>query len=114
MRVTAGDMHMSRSSWLFGLGAGIVMLGGPPCAATAVPPAASGATLQAQVKDADAKVAAARAHHTALQAQVRQLEQHNATQQTQLRQRDAEIAALQQKLQAAGVPAASTSTSAGH
>jgi septal ring factor EnvC (AmiA/AmiB activator) len=84
--------------------------------AVAAPPAPASARhpahLQSQVKDVDAKLAAARSHNEALQAQVTQMEQHNATQQKQLQQRDAEIAALQDKLQAAGVPA--PATSAGH
>lgn len=80
-------------------------------------PSASGhanktAALQAQVKDSDAKIAAARAQNTALQAQVSQMEQQNATSAKQLQARDAEIAALQQKLLAAGVPA--SASSAGH
>jgi len=82
----------------------------------AVPPASGHADnttpLQAQVKDTDAKIAAARSRNAALQAQVAQREQQNAARQKQLQQRDAEIAALQQKLQAAGVPA--SATSAGH
>lgn len=66
------------------------------------------AAMQAQVKDSDAKIAAARAQNAALQAQVSQLEQQNAARGKQMQARDAEIAALQQKLQAvAGAPAAS-------
>lgn len=83
--------------------------------AMAAPPsrhAGKTAALQAQVKDSDTKIAAARTQNAALQAQVSQMEQRNAAQAKQLQQRDAEIAALQQKLRAAGVPA--SATSAGH
>ena len=86
---------------------------GTSVAAMAAPPAASRtgntADLQAQVKDVDAKIAAARAHNAALQARMTQLEQQNSAQQKRMQQRDAEIAALQQKLQAAGGPAATAS-----
>jgi Tfp pilus assembly protein FimV len=85
-----------------------VAIAAPPASASARPPA----HLQSQVKDVDAKLAAARLHNEALQARVTEMEQHNAAQQKQLQQRDAEIAALQDKLQAAGVPA--PATSAGH
>ena len=97
---------------------GMALLGasGASGALMAVPPASGHADnttpLQAQVKDTDAKIAAARSRNAALQAQVAQREQQNAARQKQLQQRDAEIAALQQKLQAAGVPA--SATSAGH
>ena len=77
----------------------------------AAPPAAhSTAALQAQQKDVDARLAAARTRHAALQAQVTQQEQQNAAQHKQLQQRDAEIATLQQKLRAAGVPASALSS----
>ena len=80
-------------------------------------PPASGRTdktagLQAQVKDVDAKIAAARARNAALQAQVSQAEQQSAARAKQLQARDAEIAALQQKLQAAGV--STSAASVGH
>jgi septal ring factor EnvC (AmiA/AmiB activator) len=87
---------------------GAALLGAPMAMSAATPHAA----VHAQLKDVDAKVAAARAHQTALQSQVTTLEQQNAAQQKQLQDRDAEIAVLQRKLQAAGVPAASAS--AGH
>lgn len=70
------------------------------------------ASLQARVKDSDAKIAAARAQNATLQAQVSQMEQQNAARGKALQARDAEIAALQQKLRAAGVPA--SGASAGH
>lgn len=96
--------------------AGLVLLLGASTVLMAAPPAsqsASGsASLQAQTRQVDAKIATARTRHAALQAQVSQLEQQNAAQQKQLQQRDAEIAALEQKLQAGGAPA--PSTSAGH
>jgi septal ring factor EnvC (AmiA/AmiB activator) len=82
-----------------------VAIAAPPASASAEPPA----HLHGQVKDVDAKLAAARARNEALQAQVTQMEQQNAAQQKQLRQRDAQIAALQAKLHAAGVPASATS-----
>ncbi|HKZ09921.1 MAG TPA: hypothetical protein VJL61_04330 [Rhodanobacteraceae bacterium] len=81
-------------------------------AIAAPPPSASAkspAHLQNQVKEVDAKLAAARSHNDALQAQVTQMEQRSAAQQKQLQQRDAEIAALQAKLHAAGVPASAAS-----
>jgi peptidoglycan hydrolase CwlO-like protein len=94
---------------------GVALLGASS-ALMAAPPASRHADtavgLQAQVKDSDAKLAAARAHNEALQAQVGQMEQQAAAREKQLQQRDAEIAALQQKLEAAGVPVSST-TSAG-
>ena len=93
----------------------VAALLGVPAASMAAPPArhADGkAGLQAQVKDSDARIAAARARNAALQAQVSQMEQQNAARGKQLQQRDAEIAALQQKLRAAGVPA--SAASAGH
>ncbi|MGH8126202.1 MAG: hypothetical protein ACREPK_10200 [Rhodanobacteraceae bacterium] len=68
--------------------------------------------LHAQLQSVDAKITVAQVHRARLQSQVRRLEQQNTAQQKQLQQRDAEIAALQQKLQAAGVPA--SGTSAGH
>ncbi|MGH8147427.1 MAG: hypothetical protein ACREPY_13980 [Rhodanobacteraceae bacterium] len=87
------------------------------CVATptmAAPPAShSAARLPAQIKEVDAKLAAAHSKNAALQAQVDQMEKRNAAKQKQLQQRDAEIAALQQKLQAAGVPS-SAATAAGH
>ena len=89
---------------------------GTPGALMAAPPASGHphktAALQAQVKDADAKIAAARTQNATLQAQVSRMEQQNAASAKQLQARDAEIATLQQKLQAAGVPA--SATSAGH
>jgi Tfp pilus assembly protein PilO len=94
-----------------------VLLLGASGGSMAVPPSSrhpdTTAGMQAQVKNSDAKIAAARAHNEALQAQVAQMEQQTAARAKQLQQRDAEIAALQQKLQAAGVPA-SSATSAGH
>lgn len=86
-------------------------------AALAAPPPASHRTahatgVRAQLKDVDAKLAAAHARNTALQSQVAEMELQNAAKQKQLQQRDAEIAALQQKLHAAGVPA--SAGSAGH
>ncbi len=90
----------------------VVLLGAS--AAMAAPPsrhAGKTSDLKAQQKDVDAKLASARTHHEALQSQVTQLEQQNAVQQKQLQQRDAEISALQQKLQAAGVPASAASSS---
>jgi len=106
---------MAFHSTLRGTVLGVVLLGASGVLMAAPP--ASGhadktATLQAQVKDADGKIAAARAQNAALQAQISQMEQQNATRAKQLQARDAEIAALQQKLQAAGVPA--SATSAGH
>lgn len=92
--------------------AGMVLLG-TPMTGIAVPPGSrptsSAATLQAQLKDVDAKITTARAQQARLQSQVTQLEQQNAARKQQLQQRDAEIAALQQKLAAVGVPAASAS-----
>ncbi|HVX03710.1 MAG TPA: hypothetical protein VHA71_01175 [Rhodanobacteraceae bacterium] len=91
------------------------LLGAPAAATAASPPArhvATTASLQAQVKDSEAKIAAARAQNATLQAQVSQMEQQNAARGKQLQARDAEIAALQQKLQAAGAPA--SAGSAGH
>ncbi|MDE2053935.1 MAG: hypothetical protein KGI62_04545 [Xanthomonadaceae bacterium] len=90
------------------LGASAVSSATPP----ATPHADKTTGLQAQVKDVDAKIAAARVQNAALQAQVSQMEQQNAARAKQLQARDAEIAALQQKLQAAGVP--TSATSAGH
>ncbi len=90
-----------------------VALFGAPTVAMAAPPASGHANrpanLQAQVKDVDAKLAAAHSHNQALQAQVTQMEQQNDAQQKRLQQRDAEIAALQQKLRAAGAPASAAS-----
>ena len=87
---------------------------GTSAASMAAPPRtpADKASLQAQVKDSDAKIAAARAQNATLQAQVSQMEQQNAARGKQMQARDAEIAALQQKLQAAGAPA--SAGSAGH
>ncbi len=92
----------------------VAALLGTPVALMAAPPArhADKAGLQAQVKDSEAKIAAARAQNATLQAQVSRMEQQNAASGKALQARDAEIAALQQKLQAAGVPA--SSTTAGH
>jgi septal ring factor EnvC (AmiA/AmiB activator) len=90
------------------LGASNALMAAPPAAGRAD----TAATLQTQVKDVDAKIAAAHAQNMALQAQVSQQEQQNAARAKQLQQRDAEIAALQQKLQAAGVP--TSASSAGH
>ncbi|MDE2224295.1 MAG: hypothetical protein KGJ46_03380 [Xanthomonadaceae bacterium] len=90
------------------LGASAVSSATPP----ATPHADKTTGLQAQVKDVDAKIAAARVQNAALQAQVSQMEQQNAARAKQLQARDAEIAALQQKLQAAGVP--TSATPAGH
>ncbi len=98
-------MQNLASKWLLGaavLGVSLAALAGAPPAKT----------LNARIKDVDAKVAAARSHHAALQAQVASMERQNAAQQQQLQQRDAEIASLRQKLASAGVPAASAS--AGH
>ena len=78
-------------------------------ASPAPPHAGSKVSLQAQVRDSDAKVAEARARNAALQAKVSQMEQQNAASAQQLQARDAEIAALQQKLRAAGVPASASS-----
>jgi peptidoglycan hydrolase CwlO-like protein len=87
-----------------------VLLGASTVSTAAPPPAhADKASLQAQVKDSEAKIAAARAQNAALQAQVSQMEQQNAARGKQLQARDAEIAALQQKLQAAGAPASAGS-----
>ncbi len=77
----------------------------PPASASVKPPG----HLQSQVNEVDAKLAAARSHNEALQAQVTQMEQRSAAQQKQLQQRDAEIAALQAKVHAAGVPTSATS-----
>ncbi|HET7162928.1 MAG TPA: hypothetical protein VFI32_09705 [Rhodanobacteraceae bacterium] len=104
-------LHPTLRSLVLGsalLGASSVLMAAPPVSGHAGKTPA----LQAQVKDADAKIAAARAHNAALQAQISQMEQQNAASAKQLQARDAEIAALQQKLQAAGVPA--SATSAGH
>lgn len=90
------------------LGASSALMAAPPASGHAD----TKARLQAQVKDVDAKIAAAQAQNKALQAQVSQQEQQNAARANQLQQRDAEIAALQQKLQAAGIP--TSATSAGH
>ena len=93
----------------------VAALFGASAASMAAPPAHhvdTKASLQAQVKDSDARIAAARAQNATLQSQVSQMEQQNAARGKQLQARDAEIAALQQKLQAAGVPAAASS--AGH
>lgn len=90
---------------------------GTPLAAEAAPPAppAGKTALQAQQQDVDAKLAAARARHAALQAEMAQLEQHNVLQQRQLQQRETDIASLQQQLRAAGVPASALSSApAGH
>lgn len=82
----------------------------------ATPPAshttASAAAVQAQLEDVDAQITAARTQQARLQSQVTQMEQQNAARKQQLQQRDATIAALQKKLAAAGVPAASAT--AGH
>lgn len=106
---------MALHSTLRSIVLGMALLGASS-ALMAAPPASGHADtkpgLQAQVKDVDAKIAAARAQNTALQAQVSQKEQQNAARAKQLQQRDAEIAALQRKLQAAGVP--TSATSAGH
>lgn len=91
------------------------LLGASAASTAATPPAPHAdtkASLQAQVKDSEAKIAAARAQNATLQAQVSQMEQQNAARGKQLQARDAEIAALQQKLQAAGAPA--SAGSAGH
>jgi septal ring factor EnvC (AmiA/AmiB activator) len=91
------------------------LLGASAASTAATPPAPHAdtkASLQAQVKDSEAKIAAARAQNATLQAQVSQMEQQNATRGKQMQARDAEIAALQQKLQAAGAPA--SAGSAGH
>jgi septal ring factor EnvC (AmiA/AmiB activator) len=93
----------------------VATLLGVSAASMAAPPAHhadSKASLQAQVKDSETKIAAARAQNATLQAQVSQMEQQNAARGKQLQARDAEIAALQQKLQAAGAPA--SATTAGH
>ena len=104
-------LHPSLRSIVLGtalLGAPSVLMAAPPASGHAGKTAA----LQAQVKDVDAKVTAARTQNATLQAQISQMEQQNAASAKQLQARDAEIAALQQKLQAAGVPA--SATSAGH
>ena len=90
---------------------GMALLGASGALMAAPPAHHAGktATLQAQVKDVDAKITAARAQNATLQAQVSQMEQQSAAQTKQLQQRDAEIAALQQKLQAVGVPASAGS-----
>lgn len=90
------------------LGASNALMAAPPASGRAD----TAAALQTRVKDVDAKIAAAHAQNTALQAQVSRQEQQNAARAKQLQQRDAEIAALQQKLQAAGVP--TSASSAGH
>ncbi|MES2403568.1 MAG: hypothetical protein V4567_04405 [Pseudomonadota bacterium] len=93
----------------------VAVLLGAAAASMATPPARHAetkASLQAQVKDSEAKIAAARAQNATLQAQVSQMEQQNAARGKQLQARDAEIAALQRKLQAAGVPA--SADTAGH
>lgn len=101
---------MRRTGWLVGMG-GVLL--GAAMAVGAAPPSSHhinrAGNLQAQLKDVDAQIATARAHHDRLQAQVARMEQQNAAQQKQVQQRDAEIAALQQKLQAGGKPAASAS-----
>jgi peptidoglycan hydrolase CwlO-like protein len=99
---------MTLHKTLLNMGLGLGLLGAS-IAATAAPPAKHPANLQHELKAVDAKLAAARSHNDALQAQVTQMEQQNAAQQKQLQQRDAEIAALQAKLHAAGVPASATS-----
>ncbi|HKV64831.1 MAG TPA: hypothetical protein VJN66_00445 [Rhodanobacteraceae bacterium] len=104
-------MALSSSSRSIVLGMALLGLSGVLMAA----PPASGhagakASLQAKVKDVDAKIAAARAQNATLQGQVSQMEQQNAASAKQLQARDAEIAALQLKLQAAGVPAPASST----
>lgn len=90
------------------LGTALTAFGAPSA------PQTGKAGLQAQQKNVDAKLAAARTRHEALQAEVAQQEQQNTAQQQRLQQRDAEIAALQQKLQAAGVPASTSSAPASH
>ncbi|MGH8184400.1 MAG: hypothetical protein ACREPH_12150 [Rhodanobacteraceae bacterium] len=103
--------HLIAFVWLVG----IVLLGAS-AVSLATPPASRGtrhaADVQAQLKDVDAKITAARAHNAALQTQMTQMEQQNTARKAQLQQRDAEIAALQKKLRAAGVPA--SAGSAGH
>ena len=102
---------MSRNAVLRNVVIVAALLGIPAAtfaAAPAPPRTGSKASLQAQVKDSDAKVAEARARNAALQAQVSRMEQQNAASAKQLQARDAEIAVLQQKLRAAGVPAASS------
>jgi len=94
---------------------GVALLGASSVVMAATPSsrhADTTAGLQAQVKDVDAKIAAARAQNAALQAQVSRLEQQSTASAKQLQARDAEIAALQQKLQAAGVPTSATSAGA--
>lgn len=89
----------------------IAVLLGIPVASMATPSAPHAdtrATLQAQVRDSEAKIASARARNTTLQAQVSRMEQENAARGKALRERDAEIAVLQQKLQAAVAPASAT------
>lgn len=93
--------------WIAGVGVAVL---GLAMAASAAPPASNHASkLRAQLKDVDAQISAARAHHDALQKQVAQMERQDAAQKKQLQQRDTEIAALQQKLQAAGKQAAPAS-----
>ncbi|HET9819708.1 MAG TPA: hypothetical protein VFP92_11150 [Rhodanobacteraceae bacterium] len=83
---------------------------GPGGQAGSAADAHRGGEVRAQLKDVDAKISTARAHHADLQAQVTRLEQQNAERRKQLQQRDKEIAALQKKLQAAGVPPSPSST----
>lgn len=89
------------------MGASVLGLALPALAAAPTRHATAASSARQGV---DAQLAAARARHDALQAQVTQQEQHNADQQKQLQQRDAEIAALQHKLQAAGAPASAASS----
>ena len=95
--------------WVGLIGASVVAAAPPPASPQR---AVKTSNLQEQVKGVDAKIATARAHNAALQAQMTQMEQQSALQQKQVQQRDAEIAALQQKLRAAGVPG--SAASAGH
>ncbi|MBS0382908.1 MAG: hypothetical protein JSR56_10775 [Proteobacteria bacterium] len=102
-----------RNTLRMGLSGGVLLVAS--LAVVAAPPAAPGsasatARLQAQQKDVDAKLVAARARHDALQAEMTQLEQHNALQKKQLQQRDSDIASLQQQLRAAGAPASALSS----
>lgn len=110
-------MALSGAWWKGWVG---LCLAGAAMAALAVPmpqaqhKAGGEAAMQARQKDVEARIEAARQRHETLQAQVSQLEQQNAERQKALQQRDAEIAALQQKLQAAGVPASAASAPASH